>query len=86
MFTGYTYEVWKGDKQIGTFYNTCLLMGPHFIFPTVPLIKEAYNSPCEYIKVPLKIRVISNNGIECTTRVVLDVTKKSARQIKLLLK
>lgn len=84
MVTGYTYELWDGKEVIGHFFSLHQIYGLYLVVPTVSTLKQSYYKKSEEIKVPILHRVIYDNGVDITIRKVLDVRKKSKRQIEIL--
>lgn len=85
MFVGYTYEVWNGKKVIGRYNISSSILGRFLIVPEVSIFKQSYYKKATYIRVPVIYQFVSDNGIEVTYKRVLDVRKKSKRQIKILI-
>jgi hypothetical protein len=82
---GYQYELWDGKNCRGYYYSHFLLRGNYLV---VPLYSE-YKRPYKYqgikdLKVPISFRVVLDDGINYHIKTVLDVRRKSERQIKLL--
>lgn len=81
----YQYEVWNGKEVIGYYSSNYQLTGVFInIYEHTPL-KYPYG-PYKSIKIPLVLRPILVNGIDFHYRLVLDVRKKSKRQIDLIIK
>lgn len=84
MSTIYSYELWNGKEVVGYFNALFRVQGTHVIIPTISEYKREYGRTCEKIKVPISSRVLYYNGIDTYTRIVLDVRKKSQRQIDII--
>jgi len=85
MATSYSYELWDGKKVVGHFNASFPLCGAHVVVPEVSTLKQRYGTRVKYIKVPMATRVVSDNGVDRLIRLVLDVRKKSNRQIRVLI-
>jgi hypothetical protein len=79
MQRGYKYELWKGKKMVGLLLSTDKIVGHEFIVP------EKIGNKIQKITLPISFRVISDDGVDVHYRRVLDVTKKSKRQINSLM-
>lgn len=86
MITGYNYEVRSGKQLLGHVNSSTRFQGNSVFFPTISELKRDYGRTYELIKVPIAYLVISDNGVDYTTRRYLDVRRKSARQIELILR
>ncbi len=80
----YRYELWTGKEVIGTWVCTFPIVGKYLIIGTMSELKGHYNKRYEKIKVPVTTREVSFNGVDRIIRIVLDVSKKSKRQRKIL--
>ena len=80
----FNYELWNGHKVLGYFSTTQLIYGKEVIVPELSGLKRPYNRGVKEIRVPILARTVSDDGIHTRIRRVLDVRKKSKRQIKLL--
>ena len=78
------YELWDGKAVVGIYSSRYKLAGDHIIIYEISILKQKYNSKPKVIKVPLLIRQVNNDGIDFNYRLVLDVKKKSKRQIRIL--
>lgn len=80
----FKYELWNGQECLG-YFSTCFpLRGVHLVVPEVPEFKAKYRRKRKVISVPIINRVVSDNGVDLVLRKVLDVRRKSKRQIGLL--
>lgn len=80
----YVYELWNGKEVVG-FYRVLLpLQGKELYVPEFSMLKEPYGASRSVIKVPITWRIISRTHCDVTFRTVLDVRRKSARQIEIL--
>lgn len=86
MINGYSYKLWNGKKVIGIKTLFFKLQGLHIVFPSIPLFKQSYFKKVEEIKVPIVYKEVSDNGVQIVLERMLDVSKKSKRQIRILLK
>lgn len=84
MITGYKYELWDGKKVIGYHQSFSLYSGKYLVIPELSEFKRPYNRKLKEFKVPIIMRIVSNSGIDVHLRTVLDVRRKSRRQIKIL--
>ena len=85
MPESYVYELWNGKKVIGTVNFFGPILGTKAVFPTISEFKRQYGRNYETIEVPLMYLSQSISYREYSVKTVLDVRKKSKRQIKLLL-
>lgn len=74
----YKYEMWNRSTLIGTISINTIANGRYLV---IPFISKGI---IEEIKLPIRIRIIGDDGIDLTYRRVLDVSRKSKRQIDLL--
>lgn len=81
----YSYELWNGKSVLGYYSTLFIIMGKSITIYEESALKQIYGQKMKIIEVPLTIRCVKNDGIECTYRTVLDVRKKSKRQINILL-
>lgn len=73
----YELELWNGKEVVGWVRTTLLFLGKHVIFPIPRKSKR--------IKVPVGLRIVSRTRTDITTRICLDVRRKSERQIRELI-
>lgn len=79
-------ELWNGKKVVGYIFTSTQLLGKGLSFYISPgIFKEVYQKKYETIFLPLDHRIIFNDGVDFTYRAFFNVSKKSKRQIKLLL-
>lgn len=80
----YKYELWNGKEVVG-YYNTSHgVYGKVLIIPCISEFKRKYSTSIKEIQVPVISRVVYTTPTECLTRIVLDVRKKSKRQIEII--
>lgn len=84
MIRSYRYELWDGKKSVGEYVTTRQLFGKYLIVPEQTILKHRYGSVWKEIKVPIIVRVVSDDGVDYTVRRVLDIRRKSKRQIDFL--
>jgi len=84
MPTEYKYELWNGKEVVGYFYSTFTLFGRYVHIPETSVFKQSYYTETKSITVPLIERVVSQTATDRLTRVVLDVRRKSKRQIEII--
>lgn len=82
----YKYELWNGKEVVGIYFSTfkLRLIGKFIILSGRDELKRSYSKKYESIKVPIATRLVYDDGVEYRYRLVLDVRKKSKRQIELL--
>lgn len=80
----YAYELWNGKEVVGHYVSMSPLYGRTLAVPELPPLKQSYFRKIKRIEVPIITRVVSDDGVTMTVRIVLDVSKKSKRQIELL--
>ena len=80
----YTYELWNGKKVVGTVTMFTEACGKYMIFCEQSILKQMYSRKTKEIKVPIAYRFISDDGVDHVMRKVLDVRKKSKRQIEII--
>lgn len=84
MIQTYAYELWNGKEVIGEVTSRYRFNGKTVFVPTVSAFKEHYNKTYKHIQIPIIVRCVYNDGITITLRSVLDVRRKSKRQIELI--
>lgn len=84
MNIGYSYPVWDGKQIIGHRNFQFRLMGKAVVIPTVSELKRIYNKRYEEIIFPISY-LSEDDGITIKMTRVIDVRRKSQRQIKILL-
>lgn len=84
MPTHYAYELWNGKVVLGHYGTQFPLQGLSVVIPTISELKRIYDRTYETITVPLRMRLVSDNGVDFTYRLYLDVRRKSQRQIQLI--
>lgn len=84
MPTEYNYELWNGKEVVGYFHTAHKIFGKYLIVPTISELKRHYNRQYEEIKVPVAYRKVFDDGVDITMRTVLDVRRKSKRQIEIM--
>lgn len=78
-------ELWNGKEAIGHLQLYSLEGSHAYIYLGPGVLKEEYGKKYGRIKLPFITRVVSMDRVDTLTRRVLDVRRKSKRQIKLLL-
>jgi hypothetical protein len=86
MNTGYSYELWNGKAVVGHFNTFTPLYGKFLVIPSIPLLKQPYGKKIVEVCVPVTTRFVSDDGVDIVVRRVLDVRKKSKKQIEILKK
>lgn len=87
MVMGYRYDLWNGKEIVGTHYRSSpILYGRNIVLDEVPIFKQLYGKRQKTIVVPVYYQEVSDDGVTITIRRVLDVRKKSKRQIEILKK
>lgn len=84
MIETYKYELWTRKKQVGVFNTTSELFGNSLIVYESPLFKQPYGKKIKTIEFPLRTRVVFSKGPDMLIRKVIDVSRKSKRQIGIL--
>lgn len=84
MILPYKYELWDGRKVVGYYYSMCSIRGKFVSVSEVSELKRGYGHRYDTIDVPVITRIVSQTATDTTFRVVLDVRKKSRRQIDIL--
>ena len=84
MPTSYRYELWNGKKVVGYYDCYSQILGHHVVVWEESTLKQSYYKKARSILVPLTCRVIVSNHSDTLVRTVLDVRRKSKRQIALL--
>lgn len=85
MNTGYRYELWNGKEVVGYYHSPSRLFGKKLIIAAVSELKAVYGKTYEQITVPIVHRTITSSHSDITIRQVLDVRKKSPRQLDLIM-
>lgn len=84
MPTTYSYEIWDGKQVLGHFVSLHLMRGKSVFSQETSILKASYGRKLKTIEIPITIRIVFDDGIDTMTRVVLDVRRKSKRQIDIL--
>lgn len=84
MITGYQYELWNGKEVVGHYHSVERVVGSQLHVFTGSVLKQKYGVKPKTIIVPITTRIISDDGMDVHLRVVLDVRRKSKRQINIL--
>jgi len=79
-----SYELWNGKESVGYCRISGELLGKYVLIYSVSAYKQLYSRRAETIQVPISYRVVEKTGADTLLRTVLDVRKKSKRQIELL--
>lgn len=86
MIRCFSYDLWNGKEVIGCYRSLMPIRGDLLEVRTVSAFKEVYNKKYEIIKVPVLWRTVYEDEVEIRKRRVLDVRRKSKRQIGIILK
>ncbi len=82
----YTYKLWDGKQVVGTLTLPTAIQGAHVrVYFAPSLLKQIYGKKYETITCPLLFESV-DNGVTITTERLIDVRRKSPRQIELLRK
>lgn len=84
MKTGFCYPLWNGKKIVGHYYSPDPIWGDFIEFPEISILKQPYVLKPKSIKVPI-YRSWSDDGMVIKATRMLDVRKKSNRQIAIIL-
>jgi hypothetical protein len=84
VITGYSYELWDGEKVLGHYQSLFPIYSNHLVVPELTTLKQPYSKKVRQIKVPVTSRIISDTKVDIHIRIVLDVRRKSKRQIQIL--
>lgn len=84
MITGYTYRLMKKNKHVGNYHSLYPLRGESITQREISRFRQKYGQRVKYIKCPLKLIFVKDDGVLITWERVIDVTKKSKRQIDIL--
>lgn len=76
----YWYEVWNGKEVLGYYKTSNPIPGNHLVLPY-----KTSNGKVKTFTIPITYLFLNDTGLPPTFRVVLDVRRKSKRQINLLL-
>lgn len=85
MIRNYIYELRKSGTVVGRISLLHPLFGTCAVFPMVSVFKASYARRIETVTVPIQHVLISDDHVDAHHRTVLNVTKKSKRQIKAIL-
>lgn len=80
MITLNCYELWNGKRVVGRHLAHQVYVGREAVVVTI----APGHSRWEEVRVPLRLRVVSDDGINLHMRTVFDVRRKSKRQISIL--
>lgn len=84
--SSFVYELWKNDKCVGLMNVGFEIHGSHIVIPYYSMLKEPYDyTGVRDIKIPVKYIAKKINHSDTLIKTVLDVSKKSKRQINLLI-
>jgi hypothetical protein len=81
---GFVYDLWNGKEVVGQYNATFPLAGDYIIVQETSAFKQFYSQKPKVIRVPLVFLVKQDDGVEIVFRKVLDVRRKSKRQIDIL--
>lgn len=76
----FTYRMYRRETLVGLFTTRAPLYGKAVVIPELSALKEPYNTKMLSICVPLKILQVEHD----TYKIVLDVSRKSKRQIDII--
>lgn len=82
----YHYELWNGKRVLGYYRTLFPLRGTSLTICETSILESSSNKKLRTFSVPFGLRVISDDGMDRTVRTVLDVRRKSKRQISILRK
>lgn len=86
MITGYEYELWNGKEVVGKVYSDYpmyLVVGEFLEVPEVSMLKQKYDCKVKTVKFKIIYRLFETHR-DITSRLCIDVRRKSKRQIDLL--
>lgn len=83
MATNYIYRLMNKGVQVGTFALTEPIQGKSLTVFEIRVFKQPYSKVPKTINIPIGY-IVSDDGVTITTERVLDVSKKSQRQIDIL--
>ncbi len=86
MVTGYNYELWNGREVVGVYNSMSPLFGDYLVVPQLSIYKQPYNRKMKLDKFNLEARYIKVSHSDTLIRIVIDVRRKSKRQIERLCK
>jgi hypothetical protein len=81
----YEYELWNGKKVVGYHLSLFPLIGRKLVIYETNVFKEKYANASKTFTVPITFRVVYITQTECLTRIILDVRRKSKRQIEIII-
>lgn len=84
MIRTYNYELWNGKKVLGYYSSIHQLCGNRMVVYETSTLKQSYKSYPKTFEIPITTRIVSYDGIDMLSRIVLDVRKKSKRQIDIM--
>lgn len=80
----YVYKLWNGKQVVGTLSLAYRIQGTHVVIVFEPtILKQVYGKKYEHIRCPLFLQTY-DDGVTITTERMIDVRRKSQRQIALL--
>lgn len=86
MPTFYDYPIWNGKEVVGFFRCSTRLSGRTVVVMETPNLKQKYSERPKTISVPLSTRILNDDGVRYTVEIVLDVRRKSKRQVDILMR
>lgn len=84
MITGYSYDLWNGKEVVGKYHSMFPIKGQFLIIPEETEFKRSYRKKYRQHKFIMSSLVIHDDGVSFTVKRVIDVRRKSKRQINLL--
>ena len=84
MIVKLQYEIRKKNEVVGYFHTLFKIGGPFLEVPEHSVLKQPFNQKPKAVRVPIKRRIVSDDGVDVVIRTYLDATRKSDRQIEVL--
>jgi hypothetical protein len=84
MPTDYVYELWNGKAVVGFYKSSSPIYGKSVHIFETSILKEIYGRKTKMIAIPTMFRIVSTTYQDQTIRMVLDVRRKSKRQLQII--
>ncbi len=86
MPTVYVYDFWNGRALVGSVSLPFPLQGTSVTFGEYSALKRPYTGKIGKVVLPVRIIQISDDGITVVYKLVLDIRRKTKRQLEVVLK
>lgn len=84
MIRTYFYDLWNGKETVGQLRTTTPIRGRSITVSEVSIFKLPYGTNPKTITCPIDVITTSDDGVTIIMKRVINVRRKSKRQIALL--